>query len=328
MTEQKNSSEKTEKTDRNEKPASAPKKPSIEPKSARGASTTARRQTAKEADAALQAKIEKARAGAMPERGEPAAAGESAGLPPVQTVRAMPQINRKKDETTSDEKTAAKKPSAPVKMPERDATGRFLPSEEKAKKPRAKARAQQARTEDVKKPSEKPKAKPAQKTAQKSEPKETQKAPKQVEPKVETKTESQPAQKTQEAKAAKKPEGPVTSAAPAAPVPHVKPVLSLLMDEAPSGVMTDMKADDRPAPGEVRRKPADETNEAPSSPVLRPSNSQSPNGSRIIDIEGEEDEEEEGSNHTIAQIPNRPTTMRSMMTSLTTMTISLLPTGP
>lgn len=285
MTEQKNSSEKTEKTDRNEKPGSAPKKPSIEPKSARGASTTARRKTAKEADAALQDKIEKARAGAMPERGEPAAAGESAGLPPVQTVRAMPQINRKKDETTSDEKAAApakktekskkaaaKKPSAPVKMPERDATGRFLPSEEKAKKP-----------------SEKPKAKPAQK----SEPKETQKAPKQVEPKVETKTESQPAQKTQEAKAAKKPEGPVTSAAPATPVTHVKPVLSLLMDEAPSGVMTDMKADDRSAPGEVRGKPADETNEAPSSPVLRPSDSQSPNGSRIIGIDGEEDEEED-----------------------------------
>lgn len=253
MTEQKNSSEKTEKTDRNEKPGSAPKKPSIEPKSARGASTTARRKTAEEADAALQDKIEKARAGAMPERREPAAAGESAGLPPVQTVRAMPQINRKKDETTSDEKAAApakktenskkaasKKPSAPVKMPERDATGRFLPSEEKAKNPRAKARAQQPRTEDV-----------------------------------------------------KKPEGPVTSAAPAAPVPHVKPVLSLLMDEAPSGVMTDMKADDRPAPGEVRGKPADETNESPSSPVLRPSGSQSPNGSRIIDIDGEEDEEED-----------------------------------
>ena len=230
MTEQKNSSEKTEKTDRNEKPASAPKKPSIEPKSARGVSTTARRKTAKEADAALQDKIEKARAGAMPERREPAAAGESAGLPPVQTVRAMPQINRKKDETMSDEKAAApakktdksqkaaaKKPSAPIKMPERDATGRFLPSEEKAKKPRAKARAQQARTEDVKKPSEMPEAKPAQ--------------------------------KTQEAKAAKKPEGPVTSAAPATPVTHVKPVLSLLMDEAPSGVMTDMKANDRPAPG-------------------------------------------------------------------------------
>lgn len=167
MTEQKNSSEKTEKTDRNEKPASAPKKPSIEPKSARGASTTARRKTAEEADAALQDKIEKARAGAMPERREPAAAGESAGLPPVQTVRAMPQINRKKDETMSDEKAAApakktdksqkaaaKKPSAPIKMPERDATGRFLPSEEKAKKPRAKAKAQQARTEDVKKPSD------------------------------------------------------------------------------------------------------------------------------------------------------------------------------
>ena len=229
MTEQKNSSEKTEKTDRNEKPASAPKKPSIEPKSARGVSTTARRKTAKEADAALQDKIEKARAGAMPERREPAAAGESAGLPPVQTVRAMPQINRKKDETMSDEKAAApakktdksqkaaaKKPSAPIEMPERDATGRFLPSEEKAKKPRAKAKAQQARTEDVKKPSEMPEAKPAQ--------------------------------KTQEAKAAKKPEGPVTSAAPATPVTHVKPVLSLLMDEAPSGVMTDMKANDRPAP--------------------------------------------------------------------------------
>lgn len=239
MTEQKNSSEKTEKTDKSDK-ASPPKKHSIEPKSARGASTTARRKTAKEADDALQDKIEKARAGAMPERREPVAAGESAGLPPVQTVRAMPQINRKKDETTSDEKAVAKKPSAPVKMPERDATGRFLPSEEKAKNPRAKARAQQPRTEDV-----------------------------------------------------KKPEGPVTSAAPAAPVPHVKPVLSLLMDEAPSGVMTDMKADDRPAPGEVRGKPADETNEAPSSPVLRPSGNRSPNGSRIIDIEGEEDEEED-----------------------------------
>lgn len=269
MTEQKNSSEKTQKTDKSEKPASAPKKPSIEPKSARGASTTARRKTAKEADAALQAKIEKAHAGAMPERREPSAAGESAGLPPVQTVRAMPQINRKKDETTSDEKTAApakktenskkaasKKPSAPVKMPERDATGRFLPSEEKAKKPRAKARAQQARTEDGKKPSEKPEAKPAK-------------------------------------KAAKKPEGPVTSAAPAAPVTPVKPVLSLLMDEAPSGVMTNMEAEDRPAPGEVRGKRTDESSEAPSSPVLEPFGNQSPNGSRIIDIDGEEDEEED-----------------------------------
>ena len=269
MTEQKNSSEKTQKTDKSEKPASAPKKPSIEPKSARGASTTARRKTAKEADAALQDKIEKARAGAMPERREPAATGESSGLPPVQTVRAMPQINRKKDESTSDEKAAApakktenskkatsKKPSVPVKMPERDATGRFLPSEEKAKKPRAKARAQQVRTEDGKKPSEKPEAKPAQ-------------------------------------KAAKKPEGPVTSAAPAAPVTPVKPVLSLLMDEAPSGVMTNMEADDRPAPGEVRGKRADESSEAPSSPVLEPFGSQSPNGSRIIDIDGEEDEEED-----------------------------------
>ena len=163
--------------------------------------------------------------------------------------------------TDKSQKAAAKKPSAPIKMPERDATGRFLPSEEKAKKPRAKAKAQQARTEDVKKPSEMPEAKPAQ--------------------------------KTQEAKAAKKPEGPVTSAAPATPVTHVKPVLSLLMDEAPSGVMTDMKANDRPAPGEVRGKPADETNEAASSPVLEPSVSQSPNGSRIIDIDGEEDEEED-----------------------------------
>ena len=60
MTEQKNSSEKTEKTDKSDK-ASAPKKHSIEPKSARGASTTARRKTAKEADDALQDKIEKAR---------------------------------------------------------------------------------------------------------------------------------------------------------------------------------------------------------------------------------------------------------------------------
>ena len=118
MTEQKNRSEKTQKTDKSEKPASAPKKPSIEPKSARGASTTARRKTAKEADAALQAKIEKAHAGAMPERREPAAAGETAGLPPVQTVRAMPQINRKKDETTSDEKAAA---PAKTEKPEKKA---------------------------------------------------------------------------------------------------------------------------------------------------------------------------------------------------------------
>lgn len=102
------------------------------------------------------------------------------------------------------------------------------------------------------------------------------------------------------------------------------------MDEAPSGVMTDMKADDRPAPGEVRGKPADETNEAPSSPVLRPSGSQSPNGSRIIDIEGEEDEEEDYDDipDPAVSVSNRPTTMRSMMTSLTTMTISLLPTVP
>ena len=304
MTEQKNSSEKT---DRNEKPASAPKKPSIEPKSARGASTTARRKTAKEADAALQDKIEKARAGAMPERGEPAAAGESAGLPPVQTVRAMPQINRKKDETMSDEKAAApakktdksqkaaaKKPSAPIKMPERDATGRFLPSEEKAKKPRAKAKAQQARTEDVKKPSEMPEAKPAQ--------------------------------KTQEAKAAKKPEGPVTSAAPATPVTHVKPVLSLLMDEAPSGVMTDMKANDRPAPGEVRTKRTKRH--------LRLSSSLPSVSPRTVP-ESSTSTAKKTKRRTTTTFPtrrsrfaNRPTTMRSMMTNLTTMTISLLPTGP
>ena len=305
MTEQKNSSEKTQKTDKSEKPASAPKKPSIEPKSARGASTTARRKTAKEADAALQAKIEKAHAGAMPERREPAVAGESAGLPPMQTVRAMPQINRKKDETTSDEKAAApakktenskkatsKKPSAPVKMPERDATGRFLPSQKKAKKPQAKAQAQHPQIEEAKKlaekPAEQPESKPAQNPVQKSEPKPVQKAPKQAE----TKTEKQPGHKTQETKTAKKPEGPVTSAAPAAPVTPVKPVHSLLMDEAPSGVMTDMMADDRTAPGEVRGKPADETAEAPSSPLLKPSVNQSPNGSRITDVDGEDDDED------------------------------------
>lgn len=309
MTEQKNSSEKTEKTDKPDK-ASAPKKPSIEPKSARGTSTTARRKTAKEADASLQAKIEKAHAGAMPERREPAAAGESAGLPPVPTVRDMPQINRKKDETTSDEKAAAstkkpekskkpapKKPSAPVKMPERDATGRFLPSQKKGKKPQAKAQARQPKTEDVKKPAEKPEGKSAQNPAQKCEPKPARKAPEKVEPKVETRTEvksgKQPAQKTQEAKAANKPEGPVTPAAPAAPAAPVKPVLSLLMDEAPSGVMTNMKADDRPAPGEVRGKPADKTAEGRSSPVLKPFVNQSPNGSQIIDFDGEDDDEED-----------------------------------
>lgn len=81
-----------------------PGKPSIEPRSALGASTTSARKTAREADDSLQEKIIKAHAGDIPVFTEPTpqspapftqAKGEASGLAPVSTVRAMPELTKK-----------------------------------------------------------------------------------------------------------------------------------------------------------------------------------------------------------------------------------------
>lgn len=213
-------------------------KPSIEPKSARGTSTTSHKKTAKEAEAALQAKIEKAHAGTIPEvavatQENPApftaSNGESAGLAPVQAVRAMPAVGKKKEDKKATSEKAEKpeaatepkaEPKPEVKKPEAKATAKAAEkASEKPAEPKAAASTKKAAPK--KKPATKPAAKPAKAASSKS-----------------LKTA-----KTDKADKADDVTVPVFS------------MLNTLVNEAPAGVAVELKPDDKPAPGEVKGAP-------------------------------------------------------------------------
>lgn len=305
MTEQdKKDLQKTE--DKSQKPAQpSSAKPSIEPRSARGASSTAHRKTAREAEAALDEKIAKARAGAAPASAEPTpespapftkAKGEASGLAPVTTVRAMPELARKDKNAKQEAKTKAdSKPNAapkakpqtkPQSAPKKDAKpGNPTGQPKNAEKPTQKKEAEQA-AKPVQKAQSTPPKMPARdatgrflpsgkkKTKGTAEKKDANRKPEDVKAK-----DAKPEVKPLEEK----------------PKEAATPLLSMLMNEAPSGISAELKADDRPARGEIKGSPKKDEGQDPKAPVGNEGpNSLKPaacivNLSRVEDDDDEED---------------------------------------
>lgn len=276
--------------------AERPAKPSIEPRSARGASTTSARKSAREADESLQEKIAKAHAGDIPVFTEPTpqspapftqAKGEASGLAPVSTVRAMPELTKKekngkaaqtkaapaKANSKAGSKAGAKpqavaepKPQPAPKKKTTQASPKAAAPKQASASPKAAGNAQ---TDDTRKPEQKqPEARPEQKADA---------SPKNSQQKAENKTQK-PAEKPQGASpkmpardatgrflpsGKKKAKGktqnapkPDESKAGEGKPAEASPLLSMLMNEAPSGVSAELALDERPARGEVKGKPA------------------------------------------------------------------------
>ena len=312
-------------------------KPSIEPRSARGASTTSARKTAREADDSLQEKIAKAHAGDIPIFTEPTpqspapftqAKGEASGLAPVSTVRAMPELTKKEKngkaaQAKSNAKAGSKaEPKAAAKPGAKpDAKARSAAEPQPA--PKKKAPQASAKAAAPKQTSASPKA------ADSVEKHDSRKgAPKQPEARPEQKAESaqqktaqttqKPAEKPQGASprmpardatgrflpsGKKKAKGKAPNAAESNEAKEAKagedktaeasPLLSMLMNEAPSGVAAELSPDERPARGEVKGSPAKDNAETIEIPNGREAVHDSERGSASPAHEAEADEKEE-----------------------------------
>lgn len=310
--------------------AERPGKPSIEPRSARGASTTSARKTAREADDSLQEKIAKAHAGDIPIFTEPTpqspapftqAKGEASGLAPVSTVRAMPELTKKEKngkaaQAKSNAKAGSKADSKAAAKPGAKPDAKARAAAEPQPAPKKKAPQASAKAAAPKQASASSKAADSAQTNDTRKP-----APKQPEARSEQKAESaqqKTEQKTQ--KPAEKPQG----ASPRMPardatgrfLPSGKkkakgkaahaakpeeeeksaegaPLLSMLMNEAPSGVAAELAPDERPARGEVKRSPAKDIAETIEIPNGREAVHDSERGSASPAHEAEADEKEE-----------------------------------
>ena len=316
--------------------AERPGKPSIEPRSARGASTTSARKTAREADDSLQEKIAKAHAGDIPVFTEPTpqspapftqAKGEASGLAPVSTVRAMPELTKKekngkaaqaKSNAKAGSKADSKAAAKPGAKPDAKARAAAEPKPAPTKKaPQASAKAAAPKQTSA-----------SSKAADSAQTHDTRKgAPKQTEARPEQKAESarqktaqktqNPAEKPQGASprmpardatgrflpsGKKKAKGKAPNAAEANEAKEAKagegrtaegsPLLSMLMNEAPSGVAAELSPDERPARGEVKGNPAKDNAETIEIPSEREAVHDSERGSASPAHESDEKEED------------------------------------
>ena len=283
--------------------AERPAKPSIEPRSARGASTTSARKTAREADESLQEKIAKAHAGDIPVFTEPTpqspapftqAQGEASGLAPVSTVRAMPELTKKEKNGKAPQTKAApakagsKAAAKPGAKPDAKARAAAEPKPQSA--PKKKAPQASPKAAAPKQTSASPKAADSAQThdARKGASKQTEARPEQKADASQQNSQQKAENKTQKAAAKpqgasprmpardatgrflpsgkKKAKGKAPNAAEANDAKEAKagedktaeasPLLSMLMNEAPSGVAAELAPDERPARGEVKGKPA------------------------------------------------------------------------
>lgn len=317
--------------------ADRPAKPSIEPRSARGASTTSARKTAREADDSLQEKIIKAHAGDIPVFTEPTpqspapftqAKGEASGLAPVSTVRAMPELTKKekngkaaqaKSNAKAGSKTGSKAAAKPGEKPDAKARAAAEPQPAPKKKaPQASAKAaapkqtsaspkaaDSAQTHDARQTAQKqPEARPEQKaeSAQQQTAQKTQKP-------AEKPQGASPRMPARDAtgrflpSGKKKPKGKAPNAAEANEAKEAKagegrtaegsPLLSMLMNEAPSGVAAELSPDERPARGEVKGSPAKDNAETIETPNGREAVHDSERASASPAHEAEADEKEE-----------------------------------
>lgn len=328
--------QKTEdKTQKQAQPS--PAKPSIEPRTARGASTTAHRKTAREAEAALDEKIAKARAGATPASAEPTpespapftkAKGEASGLAPVTTVRAMPEIARKdksgkqedvktKAQTKTDSKPSAAPKAQAQKKPQEtkpQGTKQQGTKQQSAPKKDAKPAGESAQSKNAEKTTQKPAQKPAHKETPSQQPAKQASKPVQksqaTPPKMPArdatgrflpsgkkkakgtagKNDEKAKDLKSEVKAQTKP-----AAAPADEKPKdaATPVLSMLMNEAPSGVSAELKADDRPTRGEIKGSPKKDEAEVATAPNGNEVSSATKPAAGIVTLSAVDDEEDD-----------------------------------
>ena len=313
-------------------------KPSIEPRSARGASTTSARKTAREADDSLQEKIAKAHAGDIPVFTEPTpqspapftqAKGEASGLAPVSTVRAMPELTKKekngkapqaKSNAKAGSKADSKAAAKPGAKPDAKARSAAEPKPAPKKKaPQASAKAaapkqtsasskaaDSAQAHDTHKVEQKqPEARPEQK-ADASQQNSQQKAENKTQKPAEKPQGASPKMPARDAtgrflpSGKKKAKGKAPNAAEAneakageGQTAEGSPLLSMLMNEAPSGVAAELAPDERPARGEVKGSPAKDIAESIEIPNGREAVHDSERGSASPAHEAEADEKEE-----------------------------------
>lgn len=320
-------------------------KASIEPRTARGASTTAHRKTAREAEAALDEKIAKARAGAAPASAEPTpespapftkAKGEASGLAPVTTVRAMLELARKekngKQEAAKTKAQTNSKTNAQIKTDSKPGDASKAKPEKKPKDTKPQETKQQSTKQQS---APKKDAKPAGASGQAGKSVQATQKPAQKEKASEknsgqtTAKASKPVQKSQatppkmpardatgrflpsgkkkvkgtagkndekakdlksEVKAQTKP-----AAAPAdeKAKESATPVLSMLMNEAPSGVSAELKADDRPARGEIKGSPKKDEAEVATAPIGNEVSSATKPAAGIVSLSAVDDEDDD-----------------------------------
>lgn len=287
--------------------ADRPAKPSIEPRSARGASTTSARKTAREADDSLQEKIIKAHAGDIPVFTEPTpqspapftqAKGEASGLAPVSTVRAMPELTKKEKngkaaQAKSNAKAGSKADSKAAAKPGAKPDAKARAAAEPKPAPKKKAPQASAKGAAPKQTSASPKAAASVQThdARKAAQKQPEARPEQKAESAQQKTAQttqKPAEKPQGASprmpardatgrflpsGKKKAKGKAANAAEAneakageGRTAEASPLLSMLMNEAPSGVAAELAPDERPARGEVKGSPAKDNAETIETP--------------------------------------------------------------
>lgn len=263
------------------------------------------------------------------------AKGEASGLAPVTTVRAMPEIARKdKSGKQEDVKTKAqtKKDSKPGDAPKAQAqkkpqetkpqgTKQQGTKQQSAPKKDVKPAGESAQSKNAEKTTQIPAQKPAQKekTSEKTSGQAAEKASKPVQksqampPKMPARDATGrflPSGKKKAKGAADKKDEKVKdvksevkaqtkpAAAPADEKPKdpATPVLSMLMNEAPSGVSAELKADDRPARGEIKGSPKkDEADEiqAPAGNAVSPATKPAAGIVSLSAVDDEEDDEED-----------------------------------
>lgn len=257
------------------------------------------------------------------------AKGEASGLAPVCTVRAMPEIARKdKSGKQEDVKTKAQTDSKPSAAPKAQAQKKPQGTKQQsASNKDAKAAGESAQSKNAEKATQKPAQKPTQKPAQKEKASEknsgqtTAKASKPVQ-KSQATPPKMPArdatgrflpsgkkkakgtagkqdekdkkdEKTKDVKPEVKPQ-PKPAAAPAdeKAKESATPVLSMLMNEAPSGVSAELKADDRPARGEIKGSPKKVEAEVATAPIGNEVSSATKPAAGFVSLSAVDDEDD------------------------------------
>ena len=253
------------------------------------------------------------------------AKGEASGLAPVTTVRAMPELARKdknvkqeaktKTETKAQTKTDSKPSAAPKAKPEKKPQDT---KQQNAPKKDAKPAGASGQPGKAAQPTQKPTQKRVQKPAHKETP--SQQPAKQASKPVQKSQATPPKMPARDATGRFLPSGkkkakgtagkndekakdlksevkaqtkPAAAPADEKPKDAATPVLSMLMNEAPSGVSAELKADDRPTRGEIKGSPKKDEAEVATAPNGNEVSSATKPAAGIVTLSAVDDEEDD-----------------------------------